>query len=146
MHNPNATRTNIMGGSVTGMHTTILPSTSGCTPPNHCTQQQQHPQQCPPNAYYPPGCWLGNNRPLPHSMAECHRPMAPTARKRSCHAGVSIRPRNDDECRTALAGHRKFSNDANGPAANGGTRVNEPLCPKPASQPNARVFLMGRGR
>jgi hypothetical protein len=55
MHNPNVTRTNIMGGSVAGMHKTILPSTSGCTPPNHHPQQQQHPQQHPPNAYYPPG-------------------------------------------------------------------------------------------
>jgi hypothetical protein len=55
MHNPNATRTNIMGGSVAGMHKTILPSTSGRTPPNCCPQQQQHPQQHLPNAYYPPG-------------------------------------------------------------------------------------------
>jgi hypothetical protein len=55
MHNPNATCANIMGGSVTGMHKTILPSTSIHTPPNRCTQQQQHPQQRPPNAYYPPG-------------------------------------------------------------------------------------------
>jgi hypothetical protein len=32
-----------------------LPSTSGCTPPNRCPQQQQHPQQCLPNSYYPLG-------------------------------------------------------------------------------------------
>jgi hypothetical protein len=55
MHNPNASRTNIMGGSVAGMHKFILPLTSGRTPPNRCPQQQQRPQQCPPNAYYPPG-------------------------------------------------------------------------------------------
>jgi hypothetical protein len=55
MHNPNATRTNITGRSVAGMHKTILPSTSGHTPSNHRPQQQQRPQQCPPNAYYPPG-------------------------------------------------------------------------------------------
>jgi hypothetical protein len=55
MHNLNATRTNIMGGSVDGMHKTILPLTSGCTPPNCCPQQQQRPQQRLPNAYYPPG-------------------------------------------------------------------------------------------
>jgi hypothetical protein len=55
MHNPNASRTNIMGGSVTRMHKTILPLTSGRTPPNHHPQQQQRPQQCLPNAYYPPG-------------------------------------------------------------------------------------------
>jgi hypothetical protein len=55
MHNPNATRANIIGGSVAGMHKTILPLTSGHTPPNHCPQQQQHPQKHLPNAYYPPG-------------------------------------------------------------------------------------------
>jgi hypothetical protein len=55
MHNPNTTRTNIMGGSVSGMHKTILPSASGCTPLNCSTQQQQHTQQSLPNAYYPPG-------------------------------------------------------------------------------------------
>jgi hypothetical protein len=55
MHNPNTSRNNIMGGSVAGMHKTILPSTSGPTPPNHHPQQQQRPQQYPPKAYYPPG-------------------------------------------------------------------------------------------
>jgi hypothetical protein len=55
MHNPNATRANIIGRSVARMHKTILPSTSGYTPPNHCPQQQQRPQQRPSNAYYPPG-------------------------------------------------------------------------------------------
>jgi hypothetical protein len=54
MHNPSASRTNIMGGSVAGMHKTILPLTSSRTPPNHHPQQQQHPQQRLPNAYYPP--------------------------------------------------------------------------------------------
>ncbi len=55
MHIPNASRTNIMGRSIAGMHKTILPSTSGRTPPNCCPQQQQRPQQCTPNVYYPPG-------------------------------------------------------------------------------------------
>jgi hypothetical protein len=55
MHLPNATRANIMGGSDARMHKTILPSASGHTPPNRCTQQQQRTQQHPPNAYYPPG-------------------------------------------------------------------------------------------
>jgi hypothetical protein len=55
MHSPNTGCTNIMGGSVARMHKTILPSTSGRTPPNHCPQQQQRPQQCLPTAYYPPG-------------------------------------------------------------------------------------------
>jgi hypothetical protein len=54
MHNPNASRTNILGGSVAGMHKTILPLASGHTSPNHPPQQQQRTQQCPPNAYYPP--------------------------------------------------------------------------------------------
>ncbi len=55
MHNPNASRTNIMGRSVAEMHNTILPLASGCTPPNWGPQQQQRPQLCLPNAYYPPG-------------------------------------------------------------------------------------------
>jgi hypothetical protein len=37
------------------IHKTILPLTSGRTPPNRCPQRQQRPQQQPPNAYYPPG-------------------------------------------------------------------------------------------
>jgi hypothetical protein len=52
MHNPNATRTNIIGRSVAGMHKTILPLTSSYTSPNPRPQQQQHPRQRPPNAYY----------------------------------------------------------------------------------------------
>ncbi len=55
MHNPNKCHTNIMGGSVAGMHKTILPLASGRTPPNPCPQQQLHSQQCPPIAYYPHG-------------------------------------------------------------------------------------------
>jgi hypothetical protein len=62
------------------------------------------------------------------------------------HASVSTRPRNDDECWTVLTGRRKYANDANGPTANGGTHVDEPLCPQPAAQPDAGVFLMGGGR
>ncbi len=50
-HNPNASSGNIMGGSVTGMHKTILPLACGQTLPNRCLQQQQLPQQCPPIAY-----------------------------------------------------------------------------------------------
>jgi hypothetical protein len=56
MHNPNTSHTNIMGGSVARMHKTILPLAFSRTPPNCCYQQQESPQQCPPSAYYPPGC------------------------------------------------------------------------------------------
>jgi hypothetical protein len=48
VHNPNATRANMMGGLPVGMHKTILPSASGRTPPPHCQQQQQ---QRPPISY-----------------------------------------------------------------------------------------------
>jgi hypothetical protein len=54
-HNSNVSRTNIMGGSVAGMHKTILPLACGCTPPNCYPQQQQGSQQRPPITYYPPG-------------------------------------------------------------------------------------------
>jgi hypothetical protein len=54
-NNPNASCTNIMGGSVAGMHKTTLPSACGCTPPNHCPKQQQLLQPPPLITYYPPG-------------------------------------------------------------------------------------------
>jgi hypothetical protein len=87
---------------------------------------------------------LGNNQPLPHSMEKCHR-QAPTASKDHGHVGVSIRPRNDDECWTVPAGRQKYANDADGPTANGSTHVDEPLCPQPVAQPDAGVFLMSKG-
>jgi hypothetical protein len=50
VHNPNATRANMMGGSPAGMHKTFLPSASSRTPPPHRQQQQQ---QRPLVSYYP---------------------------------------------------------------------------------------------
>jgi hypothetical protein len=50
-HNPNATRTNMMGGSPAGMHKMILPSASGRTPP--APRQQQQLQCLPAIPYYP---------------------------------------------------------------------------------------------
>ncbi len=61
------------------------------------------------------------------------------------HAGVSTRPRNDDECQTVPVGCRKYADDADGPTANGGTHVDEPLCPQLAAQPNSGVFLTSMG-
>ncbi len=55
--------------------------------------------------------------------------------------GVSTRPRNDDERLTVPAGCQKYADDADGPTANGHTHVDEPLCPQPAAQPDAGVFL-----
>jgi hypothetical protein len=45
MHNPDASCANIMGGSIAGMHNTILPSASGRTPLLSCRPQQQQLQQ-----------------------------------------------------------------------------------------------------
>ena len=56
------------------------------------------------------------------------------------HAGVSALPRNDDECWTVPSGCRKYANDADGPTANGGAHVDEPLCPQPADQSDAGYF------
>jgi hypothetical protein len=54
MHNPNATRANMMGGSIAGMHKTILPSAAGQTHPNLCPPQQQQLQLRQPSIpYYP---------------------------------------------------------------------------------------------
>jgi hypothetical protein len=53
-YNPNASRANIMGGSIAGIHKAILPSARGrMPPPTRCLQQQQLPQQRPPDADYP---------------------------------------------------------------------------------------------
>jgi hypothetical protein len=62
------------------------------------------------------------------------------------HAGVSTRPRNDDEYRTVPAGCWKYADDADGPTADGSTHIDEPLCPQQAAQPNAGVFLTSRSR
>jgi hypothetical protein len=69
MHNPNLSRTNIMGGLVAGMHKTILPSACGPAPPNHHPQQQERLQKCPPIAYYPPGgtAWQQPTPPAQYS-------------------------------------------------------------------------------
>jgi hypothetical protein len=50
-HNPNATRTNTMGGLTAGLHRTILPSASGSVPPaphQQCTPAPTMWQQPPP--------------------------------------------------------------------------------------------------
>jgi hypothetical protein len=145
MHNPNATRANIMGGSVAGMHKTILPLASGPTPPNRCTQQQQRPQQCLcllPSWRYGLATTNPSRTVWRNATGQWHLPPATD----HGHAGVSTWPRNDDECWTALAGHWNYADDANGPTADSGTHVNEPLCPQPTAQPDSGVFLMGRGR
>jgi hypothetical protein len=145
MHNPNASRTNIMGGSIARMHKTILPLTSGHTPPNRCPQQQQCPQQCLPNAYYSPGgtAWQQPTPPAQYGgMPQANGHLSPA--NNHGHAGVSTRPRNDDECRTVPSLCWKYTNDADGPTADNGTHVDEPLCPEPA-QTDAGVFLTSRG-
>jgi hypothetical protein len=67
-HNPNATRTNTMGGNTAGLHKTILPSASGCVPPAPRWPQAPAPpmwqQPLPPVNFTP-------------MMAEM-RPMMPT--------------------------------------------------------------------
>jgi hypothetical protein len=50
-HNPNGTRTNMMGDNMAGLHRTILPSASGCFPPAQRQPQAPAPtiwQQPPP--------------------------------------------------------------------------------------------------
>ena len=42
-HNPNASRAITMGGSITIMQKTILPTAAGCVPPTMRPQQQQMP-------------------------------------------------------------------------------------------------------
>jgi hypothetical protein len=57
LHNPNATRTNTMGGNTAGLHRTILPSASGHVPPAPCPPQAPAPtmwQQTPPPVKFTP--------------------------------------------------------------------------------------------
>jgi hypothetical protein len=67
-HNPNATRTNTMGGSTAGLHKMILPSASGRAPP----APRQHRAPAPPMWQPPPP--PGNFTP---QMATMH-PIMPT--------------------------------------------------------------------
>jgi hypothetical protein len=80
MHNPNASRANIMGVSVAGMHKTILPSTSGCTPLNCYPHSNSTLSNVCPMPTTLLETLLGKNQPHLHSMVECHR-QAPTTRK-----------------------------------------------------------------
>jgi hypothetical protein len=56
-HNPNAMRTNMMGGNTAGLHRMILPSTSGCIPPAPRRPQAPAPtmwqQPLPPKKFTP---------------------------------------------------------------------------------------------
>jgi hypothetical protein len=91
MHNPNVTRTNIIGRSVAGMHKTILPSTSGRTLPNCCPRQQQLPQQHLPNAYHPPGGTAWQNPTPPAQYGGM--PQASTYRQQMTMAMPVYQPR-----------------------------------------------------
>ena len=90
-NNPNASCTNIMGGSVAGMHKTILPSACSHTPPNCCPQQRQHSQQCPPIAYYPPGgtAW---QQPTPPMQVGRMPPASGTYRRQTTSAMPVYQP------------------------------------------------------
>jgi hypothetical protein len=145
MHNPNASLTNIMGRLVSGMHKTILPSACGRTPPNCCpvvaalSAMSAH-------------CLLPTWR---HALAATNPSRAvwrnATGQRHLSpaddhgHAGVSARPRNDDECWTVPSERQKCANDADGPTADRGTHVDKPLCSQPAAQPAAGVLLTSRG-
>jgi hypothetical protein len=74
-----------MGGSVAGMHKTIMPLTCGHTPPNHCPQQQQLLQQHRPIANYPPGgtAW---QQPTPPAQFNRMPPASSTYRQQTTMA------------------------------------------------------------
>ena len=101
-HNPNATRANMMGGSIPGMHKTILPLVCGRTPPppSH-PQQQQRPQQRPPVSYYP---IQGTN----DATGQWHVPCAGN----HAYAGEAAWSRHDEFCRTAVPSTRNRADDA----------------------------------
>ena len=83
-HNPNATRANIMGGSIAGMHETIVPSAFGRTPP-------------PPS---PPAAAMFTATPT-SVILPCpgHATTYVPCTRDHAHAGAAARPRHDEFCR-----------------------------------------------
>jgi hypothetical protein len=132
VHNPNASCTNIMGRSVARLHKTILPLLPAALHPINAPSSSStlsNIYQCLlPSwrhslAKTKPSCTVWRN-----ATGQWHLPPA----NDHGHAGVSARPKNDDECQTVPTGHRKYADDADGPKAGGSTHVNEPLCPQSA--------------
>jgi hypothetical protein len=116
-HNLNATRANIMGGLVVGMHKTILPLACGHTPPNHRPQQLQLLQQC----IWRHGLAATNSSCTVWWNATGQHHLLPA--DNHGHAGLSALPRNDDECQPIPFKCRKRANDADGPTADGSAHV-----------------------
>jgi hypothetical protein len=101
VHNPNATRANMMGGLPAGMHKMILPSATGRTPPPHRQQQQQ---QWPPVSSYPmQNTW---QQPPVQFGQRFTKGKAPSAARR-----------RHDELRWAVSPERNDPPAANAPAA-----------------------------
>jgi hypothetical protein len=146
-HNPNASRANIMGGLIAGMHKTILPLARGRKPPpTHSPQQQQLPQQCPPGAYYPT---QGTNAPPAYfwSNPTCRWHLPPA--DDHGHASYSALSNHDEFCWPAVPSKRRGrSNNAaanpTGNAHDGTLLCSQPadlLCPQPTA---SGVFLTSR--
>jgi hypothetical protein len=149
MHNPNASRANIMGGSTAGMHKTILPSSPGHKPP---------PPPLPPAAATPTA--MPTRCILPHPRYKCptrvfwsnptcwwHLPPADD----HGHAIYAAWSNHDEFCWPAVPSKcRGRSNDAAansaGNAHDGTLPCSQPadlLCPQPTA---SEVFLTSRGR
>jgi len=121
-HNVNATRANIMGGSIAGMHKTILPSACDHTPVPSSSSVHSNTHQ--------------RHTTLSRARARCNL--------RTVHA-------RDEFCRTAIPStkSRERADDAaassTGDAHDGTLLCSQPttlLCPQPAA---ARILLTSRG-
>jgi hypothetical protein len=119
-HNPNASRTNIMGGLVAEMHKTILPSASGRTFPPSCHPQQQTAaapaatsDARPYLAARTPSCTIWQN-------ANGWRQLLPSYYHG--HASLSAQPAHDELCWPKLFrcwAHTNDADDAARPTADG---------------------------
>jgi hypothetical protein len=80
-HNPKASHANIMGGLIAKIHKTILPLACSrlrlISAPSSSSSSRSNVRPFPTTHLE---ARPGSNQPLPHSLAECHWPAAPTAR------------------------------------------------------------------
>jgi hypothetical protein len=89
--------------------------------------------------------WPGSNQPSRAVWQNANGQQLLPPADNYGHAGLSARPRNDDECQAVPAKHWKRAIDADGPTADGSAHDDELLCPQPAAQPLAGVLLTSRG-
>jgi hypothetical protein len=144
MHNPNASRTNIMGVGCRNAHDHLaigfrLHSTQ-LLPPAAAALSATFAHCLLPTWRHSLAATNHSRTVWQNATGQRHLPPADN----HGNAGVSAQTRNDDEYWTVPSECWKCVDDADGPSANSGAHVDEPLCPQPAAQQAAGVFLTSR--